>query len=189
MDWEFRMSKSSKNRKTKRKEKNIKIAVVTIVLILAAVYYFGGFHTRRTEYGGTRAHYSSVYNFTKNGELTFTSAKGEFLAKIDIEIAETEAKREQGLMYRNSMEENQGMLFIFEKDEYQSFWMKNTVIPLDMIFVNSHFKIVTIRKNAHPFDLSSYSSTAPAKYVIEVNAGFCDKYGIKEGDKISFRVF
>ncbi len=179
--------KSAKQEKNKRYQ--IKIFLTTLILIMAAVYFFSSGENDESNYISEDTNISSAYKFQKNGELTFTSKEGNFLARIDIEIAETEAKQAQGLMYRNSMKENQGMLFIFPRDDYRSFWMKNTVIPLDMIFVNSKFKIVTIKKNTIPYDESSYPSTAPAKYVIEVNAGFCDKYEIKVGDKISFRVF
>lgn len=131
----------------------------------------------------------STITFTKNGELTFLDKENNFLAKIDIEIADTEEKRTQGLMFRSSMKETQGMLFIFDKEEMQAFWMKNTMIPLDMIFVNAKKEIVNVRANARPYDLSSYTSTAPAKYVVEVNGGFCKRHGIKSGDKITFRIF
>jgi uncharacterized membrane protein (UPF0127 family) len=183
------MSKTKSASKNKPKKKRSTAIVVLIVAVIAVLYFVFSNRNSSDESISNNANYSSIYKFQKNGELTFTSKKGDFLAKIDIEIAETEEKQTQGLMYRNKMKENRGMLFIFDKDDYRYFWMKNTVIPLDMVFVNSNFKIVTIRKNARPYDLSSYASTAPAKYVVEVNAGFCDKYGIKVGDKISFRVF
>ncbi len=181
------MSKQKSKKKTK--PLNILLGVILLAGIAYAVYLVSESGNGFSETNENSEQYSSSYQFKKNGELTFTSKEGNFLAKIDIEIAETEEKQAQGLMYREKMEENQGMLFIFDRDDYRSFWMKNTVIPLDMIFANSDFEIVTIRKNTKPYDLSSYPSTRPAKYVVEVNAGFCNKYGIKVGDKISFRVF
>ena len=80
------------------------------------------------------------------------------------------------------MEENQGMLFIFDNEEMQAFYMKNTLIPLDIIFVNSRKKIVKIYKNAKPLDETDLPSIKKCIYVVEVNGGFTDKYQIKEGD-------
>ncbi len=126
------------------------------------------------------------YTFTKEGELTFYSQDNKPIVKIDLEIADTEYDRELGLMKRKSMEEKQGMLFIFPVEDEKSFWMRNTFISLDMIFVNSKKEIVTIHKNTKTLSDQSYPSSAPALYVIEVVGGFTDKYHIKEGDKISW---
>jgi hypothetical protein len=85
--------------------------------------------------------------FQKEGELSFIgSASGQQLAKIDIEIADNDMERGFGLMYRRSMGENQGMLFLFDNNEPQSFWMKNTLIPLDILFISEDFTINTIHK-------------------------------------------
>ncbi|MBN1637640.1 MAG: DUF192 domain-containing protein [Ignavibacteriales bacterium] len=125
--------------------------------------------------------------FTKQGELTFNTGNGDFIATINIEIADDDSKREQGLMYRDKMEENQGMLFIFPVEEPRSFWMSNTMISLDIIFVNSKNEIVKIHKNTTPYSRTSYPSDAPAQFVVEVITGFTDKYNIKEGDKVVWR--
>ncbi len=127
--------------------------------------------------------------FKKEGTLCFFNSKGDTLSNIDIELADTENKRMQGLMYRKSMEEHQGMLFVFTIEEPQSFWMKNTIISLDIIFVNMNRQIVKIQKNATPFTTDPRPSVLPALYVVEVNAGFTDKYSIKEGDKINWNIF
>jgi hypothetical protein len=126
------------------------------------------------------------YTFTKEGELTFYSADNKPIIKIDIEIADNEYERQLGLMKRKSMENNQGMLFIFPNEEVRSFWMRNTFIPLDMIFVNANREIVTIHKNTRVLSDQSYPSSAPSIYVVEVIGGFIDKYNIKEGDKIGW---
>ena len=130
--------------------------------------------------------YTSI-DFVKEGELTFTTTDSEYISKIDIEIAGDDDARSTGLMYRNKLAENQGMIFIFQQERPQSFWMRNTVLSLDMIFVNAENVIVKIRKETIPFDESQYTSEKPAKYVVEVNAGYTDKFGIKEGDKIIWR--
>ena len=125
--------------------------------------------------------------FKKQGELTFIKRDGKSIVSIDIEIADDDSKREIGLMGRPTMEEREGMLFVFEEEYIASFWMKNTILPLDMIFINKLGEIVTICKNTKPFSEESYTATAMTLFVLEVNAGFTDKYGIKEGDRISWK--
>ena len=126
--------------------------------------------------------------FRKEGELEFFSKEGKKeIRKIDVEVAENDDERMQGLMYRRSMDDGKGMLFIFQNEEPQSFWMKNTVIPLDIIYVNSKKEIVKIFKSTTPFSETSLPSGKPATYVVEVAGGFSDKYGIKEGDMINFQ--
>lgn len=125
--------------------------------------------------------------FRKDGELNFVNKNtGEVLLKIDVEIASTDVDKARGLMYRSSMEENQGMLFLMDREEIQSFYMRNTIIPLDIIYVNSKFEIVDIYKNTKILDETSLPSKAPARYIVEINGGLCDKFNIKEGDKIAF---
>lgn len=131
--------------------------------------------------------YNDEYHFKKEGELTFYSQDSVKKTTIDIEIASTEYERELGLMKRKSMEENQGMLFIFPEEKMQSFWMRNCFISLDMIFVDAQKEIVTIRKNTKILSDQSYSSAKPAIYVVEVNAGFSDRHNIKDGYKIGWR--
>jgi uncharacterized membrane protein (UPF0127 family) len=126
------------------------------------------------------------YTFTKEGELVFSDSLGNQKIKIDLEIADTEYERQLGLMNRKSMAENQGMLFIFNEERLQSFWMLNTLISLDIIFVNKEKKIVTIHKNTTPLSQQSYPSSEPAIFVVEVVGGFCDKNNIVSGDKISW---
>jgi len=103
---------------------------------------------------------------------------------LKVEIAKTEEERALGLMFRHSLPENRGMLFIFEKEEYQSFWMKNCFFPLDLIFMDKNGKIVDIKENFEPCKddpCPSYKSKEKAKYVLEVNGGFCKKNNIKVG--------
>ncbi len=124
--------------------------------------------------------------FKKEGTLSFIGNDGKVLSSIDIELADTDAKRIQGLMYRKTMDINQGMFFIFPIELPQSFWMKNTILSLDIMYVNVDKKIVKIHKNAVPFSEESLPSIEPALYVVEVNAGYSDKFGIKEGDTINW---
>ncbi|MBK7036951.1 MAG: DUF192 domain-containing protein [Chitinophagales bacterium] len=124
--------------------------------------------------------------FEKEGELLFLKPDGSSIVKVNIEIADNDAERQMGLMNRSFMNNSQAMLFIFDVEEPQAFWMKNTIIPLDIIYVNSNKEIVSIAANTEPYSEKSLPSGRPAIYVVEVNGGFCDQYGIAAGSKISF---
>ena len=125
--------------------------------------------------------------FTKMGEVYFQDSLKKLVSKIDAEIAETEETRHLGLMFRENIKEDQGMLFIFEDEEPQGFYMRNTIIPLDIIFVNSKKQIVKIHKHTVPFSEKTLPSIKPSIYVVEVNAGYTDKFGIQEGFYIDWR--
>ena len=91
--------------------------------------------------------------------------------RFNVEIADTDLKRKTGLQCRTKMELNEGMLFIWKTEDFRSFWMKNTSIPLDIIFINKTYEIIDIFYNAKPFSLKSISSKKKAKYVLELNRG------------------
>lgn len=122
--------------------------------------------------------------FVKHGELTFLGTDRQPVVTIEIEIADDDASREQGLMYRTSMGENEGMFFVFFEDGFKSFWMKNTVMPLDIMFVNANNEITTIHRNTTPFSEEEYPSSGPARYVVEVRGGFADRHNIRVGSMI-----
>ncbi|MBW2999171.1 DUF192 domain-containing protein [Candidatus Woesearchaeota archaeon] len=123
-------------------------------------------------------------------EITITT--NETSIKINAEIADTHAKRAKGLQDRESLEENTGMLFIFERPDIASFWMKDTLIPLDMIFISENYigeKTITKIESAEPCTTEkcpAYSSEKAVKYVLEVNAGFAERNGIEVGNRISW---
>ena len=169
----------------------MQIAAGVIVIAMAAYFILPNLLSKKVETSNNALEQAmnnkTVYSFVKQGELTFSSDKGVFITGIDVEIADTPDKRETGLMFRDKMEQSQGMLFVFPNEEPQSFWMHNTVLPLDIIYVNSKMEIVKIAKSAKPYDDTSLPSVKPAQYVVEVNAGFSDKYNLKEGDKIVWR--
>jgi len=125
--------------------------------------------------------------FVKHGDVYFQDKDKKLIKAIDAEIAETDEKRHMGLMFRDKMEETQGMLFIFPDEEKQGFYMKNTLIPLDIIFINAKKEIIKIYKNTTPLSEQDLPSLKPAMYVVEVNGGFTDKFNIKEGDFIDWR--
>jgi uncharacterized membrane protein (UPF0127 family) len=125
--------------------------------------------------------------FIKEGRVIFFSkeTKKEII-QIDVEIADNPDKIVTGLMYRQSIPDKAGMLFIYEETQPLAFWMKNTYIPLDIIFVDENMQIVTVKKNAKPLSEKLILSNRDSMYVVEVNAGFCDKYFIKIGDYLSY---
>jgi uncharacterized membrane protein (UPF0127 family) len=116
--------------------------------------------------------------------------RGEVCIKekcFQVELAETSAQREAGLMYRKELFPDAGMFFVFDKEGKHSFWMKNTLIPLDIIWIDSEGRVVYIKENAPPCKAlicPSFVSPLPAKYILEINAGLCAKIGIKAGDQI-----
>lgn len=124
--------------------------------------------------------------FTKEGELTIIDSLGQIKAKFDIEFARDDYERETGLMYRKSMKDNQAMLFIFEDEKPRYFWMKNTYIPLDIVYVNANKRIVSIAKNAKPLDRTSLASKQPAMYVLEMKAGLSETYNLQKGDNVTW---
>lgn len=130
---------------------------------------------------------STTYPFKKEGELAFISALGDTIQHVDVEVAESVAERNLGLMFRTQMTDKQGMIFLFEEETEQSFWMKNTYLSLDMMFINHENVIVKIQKNTEPLSTAPYNSEKPAQFVVEMIGGYSDKYGIKEGDKIRWR--
>lgn len=125
--------------------------------------------------------------FKKEGELLIISSEGDTLKSVDIEIADNDYEITQGLMFRKSMAENRGMLFIQPDERPQSFWMRNTHISLDIIFINSSMEIVSAQEYTTPYSEESLPSEGPAIYILEVNAGSMDKWGVKPGDKVSFK--
>ncbi len=108
---------------------------------------------------------------------------------FSVEVVENEAQREKGLMFRTAMAADHGMVFVFEKAGQLSFWMKNTLIPLDMLFVGPDHKIVRALKWVMPCQADPcplFGSIQPAQYVLELNGGVAEKLGITEGDQVNW---
>jgi uncharacterized membrane protein (UPF0127 family) len=103
-----------------------------------------------------------------------------------VEIADTPEKREIGLMYRKDMALDYGMIFIFPYSSPQSFWMKNTILPLDMIFISRDQKIVGIVEQAVPFSLDPRGVSTPSQFVLEINGGLAKRHGLRLGDVVRF---
>ena len=130
---------------------------------------------------------SCTKNFSKSLDI-ISIDNGKKLIKINVEIADEDEERMKGLMFKEKLNENDGMLFVFDNEEEQTFWMKNTLIPLDMIFINKNFTIVDI-KYAVPCKeepCALYKSALPAEYVLEVNGHYTVKNNINVGNKVIF---
>ncbi len=126
-------------------------------------------------------------SFTKEASGVLKKAETDsIIATLDLEIAEGEYETQTGLMYRKSMLANRGMLFIFPNEQRRSFYMKNTEFGLDIIYLNSKNEVVSIQKNAQPLNQTSLPSEAPATYVLEVNAGLSDQWGLEAGDVLDW---
>jgi uncharacterized membrane protein (UPF0127 family) len=120
-------------------------------------------------------------------EIEFYSSDGSKLA-IQAALAIKPEERNAGLMGIESLPADKGMLFVFEAEQNLSFWMANTPLSLDIIFVDSNFKIVRIHHNTEPFTTKPYESGENAKYVIEVVGGFCVMHDIVEGSEVGFEL-
>ncbi|WP_339611653.1 DUF192 domain-containing protein [uncultured Planktosalinus sp.] len=132
---------------------------------------------------------TATISFTKNGELNLIKKDTDSIYKtLDIEIADDEYKTQTGLMYRDSMEEHQAMLFVFPDSQVRSFYMKNTAIALDILFIDSDQRIVSFQKDARPYDASPLASGVPSQYVLEIKAGLSNQWNIEVGDKISWKL-
>ena len=108
-----------------------------------------------------------------------------------VELAITPDTWSKGLMFRKGLPKNQGMLFIFDKEEDVSFWMKNTLIPLDIIWINQEKKVVFIKENAQPCFSDTCPSISPgkrAKYVLELNSGISNDISLEVGDSFKFYI-
>jgi len=127
---------------------------------------------------------SSLAEQFARGKLEIVSGKKRHL--FVVELAQTLGQREQGLMERKSLPLNTGMLFLFDNTEIQHMWMKNTFIPLDMLFADKDGRIVAITRNTEPQSRKIISSHVPARYVLELRAGTAARLVIKVGDRFRF---
>lgn len=117
--------------------------------------------------------------------VTFNPPSGP--VTLSVEVADTPEEHTLGLMNREHLPEGEGMLFVFGDESMRSFWMKNTLIPLDIMFVGSSLEIINIAESAQPCEqdpCALYRSSGPAMYVVEANAGFAEQHGIEAGQSI-----
>lgn len=140
--------------------------IIILVLVFALVYRPGGYEA----------------------EVIFHSAAGD--VKFNCEVADTNSERSAGLMNRESLDADAGMLFMFDSSDYLTFWMKNTLIPLDIIFIDEEMKVINVEEaNPEPgvpdSDLTVYRSDRPARWVVEINQGICLASGIGPGTDVT----
>jgi uncharacterized protein len=121
-----------------------------------------------------------------DGRLDFVAPDGAVLTSIQVEIADGDSARVRGLMQRRSLGMNEGMLFVFDEPDTLSFWMENTYIPLEMMFVAPDSHIVNIER-ARPLSRDQVTSLAPARFVVEVRAGFSERFGVGGGTRVRWQ--
>jgi hypothetical protein len=105
---------------------------------------------------------------------------------FNIEIAKTPSEKILGLMYRRSLPADAGMLFLYDRPQQVTFWMRNTYIPLDMVFIGADGRVQRIESHTEPFSLAAISSDGEVEAVLELNAGTADAIGLKVGDKVDY---
>ena len=129
---------------------------------------------------------SSEITFKKSSLVVVTASRE---IKFEVELALNDAERSRGLMYREKLGPYDGMLFDFHQDAPVSFWMKNTLIPLDMVFIAGDGTIKHVHANAVPLSTDAIPSQFPVRAVLEINGGSARLLGIKPGDKVKHPIF
>jgi uncharacterized membrane protein (UPF0127 family) len=119
-----------------------------------------------------------------NGTLVLETSSGPH--RFTIEVATTEAEREQGLMFRRSVPPDGGMLFLYDEPQAIAMWMKNTLIPLDMVFIDAGGRVHRIETHTEPFSMTPIPSDGEVQAILELNAGTAEAIGLKEGDKVVY---
>jgi uncharacterized membrane protein (UPF0127 family) len=120
-------------------------------------------------------------------KATVTIDTGERQLGFSVELALTPAEQNRGLMFRQSLDAAQGMLFVFDQQAVHTFWMKNTLIPLDMLFIDKDRRIVGIVENAEPQTETGRSVGKPSQYVLEIGGGLSSKLGFRAGQPVDFQ--
>jgi uncharacterized membrane protein (UPF0127 family) len=150
---------------TKGQANNVRAALAALVIF--------GFCTMLPAFGDVLFKPASLKIETKNGPVL-----------LNVEVADTDAKREQGLMFRRTISDDHGMIFLFDREHEITMWMKNTYIPLDMVFIGNDWRIRHIAYDAEPFSTDVISSMRPASRVLEIGAGQAKKLGLAVGDSV-----
>lgn len=126
--------------------------------------------------------------FRADGVLSFVQPDGRVLREVAVEVASTDSARQRGMMARRDLTTRQAMLFTFPDVAPRSFWMANTPVPLDIIFVGADSQIVNIARRTTPLSPDPVNSTGPAQYVVEVRAGFSDRFGLTDSTRVRWRL-
>jgi len=125
--------------------------------------------------------------FRKDADGWLLNSGGDTLKAMEIEYAKTAEQIQFGMMYRKTMADNMGMLFFMPRLEPQSFWMRNTYVSLDIVYLDNSKKVVSIQKYAQPLSDKSLPSEGPANYVFEIKGGLSDLIGLKKGDLLVWK--
>ncbi len=133
--------------------------------------------------------HNSTYEpkFRKDADGWLLNTNGDTLMVMEVEFAKTTDQIQFGMMYRKSMANNMGMLFFMPRLEQQSFWMRNTYVSLDIVYLDENRQVVSIQKYAEPLSDKSLPSEGPAQYVYEIKGGISDKIGLKKGDRLVWK--
>lgn len=159
----------------------------TLALLLALVPLTAGCQSEEPSSGAAEAGDGDPHiPFRKDGSLRFYGAAGTDTLEIAVEIADSDSARRRGLMERDSLPPMSGMLFLFERERPRSFTMSNMDMSIDILFVGADRRVVSVSRYAQP-GTPNVRSEQPARYVVEVPAGFADQHGVVEGDSVSWR--
>lgn len=120
-------------------------------------------------------------------DLVIQTAKGD--QRFRVELADNDMTRARGMMFRTGMAPDAGMLFDFKQEQMASFWMRNTLLPLDMLFIKADGTILNIHQRAIPHDETGINSAGPVRAVLELNGGTASRLGIKPGDRVQHAIF
>jgi hypothetical protein len=131
---------------------------------------------------------SKDWTFKNDASLYLINQSNDTLKRLQIKLADTDYSIQLGMMFRDELSEDQGMLFIFDEATPRSFYMKNTEVPLDIIYITTDKRIDSYALNAQPKDETLLKSKGAARYVLEVKAGMFDKWGLKENDFMSYSI-
>lgn len=126
--------------------------------------------------------------FRKDGTLDVIQPGDSVVATLDIEVAEGDSAQARGLMDRRSLPRNGGMLFVGDEVEEKSFWMENTPMPLDIIFIGPDSQVVNIARRTRPYSRESITSEGPAQFVLEVRSGMADRLGITDSTRFRWEI-
>lgn len=155
---------------------------INVLILFLVAFLFISCSDKNQEKNVNETESGQSLEFT--GEVYFMKTETDTISTIKVAVADNNRLRSQGLMNVLTLPDDSGMLFIFSKEQPRSFWMANTPIPLDIIFIDSGMNIVRIHRNTRPYSQESIQSEEPAQFVVEVNAGYTLNHDIREGMKI-----
>jgi len=155
-----------------RKRRKFRTQVITIILLAGLLF------------AGLKVY--EKYLTAKSFIPLTISRDNKTIETFKVEVADSEPEQEKGLMYRKSIGNREGMIFLYNSEKIQTFWMKNTYIPLDMLFIDKSKKIVGMLKNVPPLNEEQRSVSVPSQYVLELKSGVADELGVQVGDLVGF---